>query len=189
LRRVSRNVLISLDMSSQKTVPGAIESKIFLIRGEKVMLDSDLAELYQVPTKRLNEQVTRNLDRFPADFMFSISNQELENLKSQIATSSSTWGGRRKPPRAFTEQGIAMLSSVLQSPRAVQVNIRIMRAFVQMRKILISTKEFETKLNRLESKYDRHDRELKIVFDVIRKLMSSQVIPHKRIIGLGKQDD
>src|SRR3990167_6950005 len=92
-----------------------IESRIFLLRDERVMLDHDLAELYEVPTKRLNEQVTRNIDRFPADFMFSLKNKEVENLKSQVATSSLAWGGRRKLPRAFTEQGIAMLSSVLQS--------------------------------------------------------------------------
>jgi hypothetical protein len=158
-----------------KSIPSevtTIESKIFIIRGQKVMLDFDLAELYQVPTMRLNQQVRRNLYRFPPDFMFILSDQDFKNLKSQFAISSSGWGGRRKPPLAFTEQGIAMLSSVLNSRRAVEVNIAIMRAFVQMRQILISNKEFEIKLADLEVKLDRHDGELKVVFDAIRKLMA-----------------
>jgi hypothetical protein len=165
-----------------------IESKIFIIRGQKVMLDSDLADLYQVPTMRLNQQVRRNTYRFPGDFMFVLSNQEFTNLKSQFVISSSTWGGRRKPPLAFTEQGIAMLSSVLNSRRAVEVNIAIMRTFVHMRQILISNKDLENKLKELEAKYERHDGELMVVFDAIKKLMSIRAIPHKRIAGLGKQD-
>src|SRR5262249_54075142 len=116
------------------------------------------------------------------------SNQEFGNLKSQFVISSSAWGGRRKPPLAFTEQGIAMLSSVLNSRRAVEVNIVIMRAFVQMRQILISNKELEIKLRELETKYERHEGELKLVFDAIRKLMSIRAIPHKRIAGLAKKD-
>src|SRR3989344_9652427 len=112
-----------------------IYRKIFVIRDQKVMLDNDLAELYQVDTKRLNEQVKRNNDRFPVDFMFQLTKSETNNLKSQFATSS--WGGKRKPPYAFTELGVAMLSSVLNSERAVQMNIYIMRAFVKLRKILI----------------------------------------------------
>lgn len=152
------------------------------------MLDYDLAELYQVPTKRLNEQVSRNLERFPEDFMFSLTYQEVANLKSQIATSSLEWGGRRKLPRAFTEQGIAMLSSVLQSPTAIHVNIVIMRAFVQMRRVRIPHREFEIRIAELESKYSRHDQQLKAVFDAIRKLASDVLIPRKRIIGLGKKD-
>lgn len=176
-------------MKTEQSELASIESKIYIIRGAKVMLDEDLARLYQVPTKRLNEQVSRNIDRFPADFAFSLTNQEFENLKSQFATSSLTWGGRRKLPRAFTEQGIAMLSSVLQSDRAIHVNIAIMRAFVQMRQILISNKEFENKLADLESKYEKHDHELKVVFDAIRRLMAIRAIPHKRIAGLGKENE
>lgn len=152
------------------------------------MLDFDLAELYQVPTMRLNQQVRRNCYRFPPDFMFVLSDQEFRNLKSQFVISSSAWGGRRKPPLAFTEHGIAMLSAVLSSRRAVEVNIAIMRAFVQMRQILISNKDLEIKLMELEAKFDRHDGELKIVFDAIRKLMSIRAVPHKRIAGLGNKD-
>ena len=152
------------------------------------MLDFDLAVLYEIPTKRLKEQVKRNIKRFPRDFMFALSDQELKNLKSQFATSSSGWGGHRVSPFAFTEQGIAMLSSVLQSERAIHVNIAIMRAFVQMRQILISNKKFEIKLLELEAKYERHDTELKIVFDAIRKLMAIRAVPHKRIIGLGTKE-
>jgi len=135
------------------------ESKIYLIRGEKVMLDFDLAELYQVPTKQLNQQVKRNLYRFPSEFMFYLSDQELINLKSQIVTSSLDWGGRRKRPSAFTEHGIAMLSSVLNSRRAI-----------------------EKRIAELESKSDRR---FKIVFDAIREIMSKHAVPSKRIIGLG----
>ena len=127
-----------------------IEGAILLIRGHKVMLDSDMANLYQVPVKRFNEQVARNRDRFPEDFMFQLSVDEHVNLRSQIATSS--WGGRRYPPYAFTEQGVAMLSSVLKSPRAVQVNIEIMRAFVRLREMLQTNKDLAQKLDALETR-------------------------------------
>jgi len=173
-------------MKSNQDITSEIESKIYVIRGEKVMLDEDLALLYQVPTKRLNEQVGRNWDRFPNDFAFSLTNQEFENLKSQFATSSLSWGGRRKLPRAFTEQGIAMLSSVLQSPRAIQVNIAIMRTFIQMRRVLILNREFEVKLNELEIKFGLHDKQLQAVFNAIRKLMANASTPRKKIDGLGK---
>lgn len=176
-------------MSKQESVVEEIDPKIYLIREEKVMLDHDLAKLYQIPTKRLKEQVKRNLKRFPSDFMFVLTNQELKNLRSQFATSSSGWGGHRTPPFAFTEQGIAMLSSVLQSERAIHVNIAIMRAFVQMRQILISNKDVEIKLKDLESKYEQHDGEITIVFDALRKLMAIRSVPRKRIFGLGKKDD
>lgn len=130
-------------MNSLKNELKAIESKIHFICGHKVMLDYDLAELYQVPTKRLKEQVRRNADRFPQDFMFSLTDQEVTNLRSQFATSSENWGGHRYKPLAFTEQGIAMLSSVLRSGRAIEVNIAIMRAFVQLRQIVSSDHAFE----------------------------------------------
>jgi len=117
-----------------------IAGKILLTRGQKVILDKDLAELYSVETRRLNEQVRRNKDRFPTDFMIQLSKEEFDNLKSHFATSS--WGGRRKPPLAFTEQGVAMLSSVLRSKKAVEVNILIMRAFVRMRELLYSDKNY-----------------------------------------------
>jgi hypothetical protein len=157
-----------------------IERVIVVLRGHKVILDGDLAALYGVTPKRLNEQVRRNHERFPSDFMFQLTHQESENLRSQIAT-SSTWGGRRYQPHAFTEQGVAMLSSVLRSPRAVQVNIEIMRAFVRLRQILQSNSELARKLAALEKKYDAQFR---VVFDAIRELMSPPP-PTKRRIGFG----
>ena len=162
----------------------SIETKIHVIRGQRVMLDSDLAELYGIPTKRLNQAVRRNAERFPLDFSFTVTNQELANLKSQIVTSSLEWGGRRKATLAFTEQGVAMLSSVLKTSTAIQVNIAIMRAFVQMRRVLLSNAEFETRLNELESKYDRN---FGIVFKAIRDLMDVASTPRKRIQGLGSE--
>ncbi len=158
-----------------------IESKIYLIRGEKVLLGPDLAKLYQVPTKRLNEQVKRSLKRFPSDFMFSLTDQEFMRLRSQFATSNVGRGGNRVPPFAFTEQGVAMLSSVLNSDRAVEVNVVIMRTFVRLRKVLNLDSEFEKRMLKLEAKYDG---QFKLVFDAIRELMSSHTIPRKRIIGL-----
>ncbi len=144
-----------------------IQNKILLLRGQKVMLDRDLAELYGVPTMVLNQAVSRNLERFPEDFMFTLSNDEFEILKSQFVISS--WGGVRKHPRAFTEQGVAMLSSVLRSKRAVQMNILIMRAFVKMREMLIAHKDLAKRLDELEKKYDKR---FAIVFDAIRQLMA-----------------
>lgn len=158
-----------------------IESKIFIIRGKKVMLDEDLAKLYEVPTMRLNEQVKRNIRRFPSDFMFVLTEQELSNLISQFAISSSTHGGRRNLPTAFTEQGIAMLSSVLRSDRAIDVNIAIMRAFIRMREILISNQELESRITELEQKYDG---KFSIVFDALRKLITPEAKPLKKIKGL-----
>jgi ORF6N domain len=142
-----------------------------------VILDADLATLYGVSPSRLNEQVKRNLARFPEDFMFRLSNDERANLKSQFAISSS-WGGRRTPPYAFTEQGVAMLSSVLRSPRAVQVNIEIMRAFVRLRQMLQANAELARKLDALEKK---NDAQFRVVFDAIRELTASPVKSRKRI--------
>lgn len=146
-----------------------IERRIYFIRRERVMLDSDLAELYGVPTRRLNEQVSRNLERFPSDFMFQLSKTESESLRSQNATSKEGRGGRRYLPRVFTEQGVAMLSSVLKSTRAVQVNIEIMRAFVRLREILGAHADLARKLDELEAKYDKQFR---MVFQAIRELMT-----------------
>jgi phage regulator Rha-like protein len=148
--------------------PEHIEQSILLIRHQKVMLDSDLAELYGVSTKRLNEQVKRNRARFPGDFMFQLTVSETEILRSQFATSKKGGGGRRYLPYAFTEQGVAMLSSVLNSERAIQVNIEIMRAFVRLRRILASHAALTRKLDALEKKYDA---QFKVVFDAIRELM------------------
>jgi hypothetical protein len=147
--------------------PERIERSILLIRGHKVMLSTDLAELYGVEPRILVQAVKRNINRFPEDFMFQLSKEEFSNLKSQIVISS--WGGlRRAAPYAFTEQGVAMLSSVLRSKRAVQVNIEIMRAFVRLRRILASHADLARKLDSLEKKYDT---QFKVVFDAIRELM------------------
>ena len=132
-----------------------IENKSYLIRGQKAMVDRDLAKLYGVPTKRLKEQVKRNIKRFPEDFMFELTMQELEILRSQFAT--SRWGGERYLPYAFTEQGVAMLSSVLNSERAIEVNIAIMRAFVRLREILLTHKDLAAKIAALELKYKNQD--------------------------------
>jgi len=144
-----------------------IEQSILLIRGHKVILDADLATLYGVETKQLIKAVKRNLPRFPDDFMFQLSEKEFENLRFHFGTSSQ-WGGRRYPPYAFTEQGVAMLSSVLHSRRAIQVNIEIMRAFVRLRRMLASHADLARKLDALERKYDT---QFKVVFDAIRELM------------------
>ena len=159
-----------------------LNQKIYFIRGYQVMLDSALAALYLVETKTFNRAVKRNMDRFPADFMFQITNQEFAILKYQIGTSSfATWGGRRKLPFVFTEQGVAMLSGVLTSKTAVQVNIAIMRTFVEIRRLLAGNKELAVKLFDLEKKYDA---QLKGVFDAIRQLMRQPAAPPKRRIGL-----
>ncbi len=147
----------------------SITSRILLVRGQKVMLDSDLADLYGVSTSRLNEQVRRNFDRFPNDFMFQLTDSEFSNLKSQFATSS--WGGRRKLPLVFTEQGVSMLSSVLHSEQAVQVNIAIMRAFVQLREMLSTHKELAHKLEELEQKVGIHDQTIVQLIEAIHQLM------------------
>jgi hypothetical protein len=156
-----------------------IERQILLIRGHKVMLDQDLADLYGVETKALNQAVQRNLDRFPEDFLFQLTPDEFANLRRQSGTSSS-WGGRRYPPFAFTEQGVAMLSGVLKSPRAVLVNIQIMRTFVRLRQMLASHKDLAQKLAALEKKYDA---QFKAIFDAIRQLMAPQQPPKLRQIG------
>ncbi|OGQ81457.1 MAG: DNA-binding protein [Deltaproteobacteria bacterium RIFOXYA12_FULL_58_15] len=148
-----------------------IQGSILLIRKQTVMLDADLAELYEVETKVLVRAVKRNQERFPDDFMFQLSKQEFENLRCHFGTSSQ-WGGRRYPPYAFTEQGVAMLSSVLRSPRAVEVNIEIMRAFVRLRSMLTNQEVFGRKLAQLERKYESHDKQIKTVFDAIRQLIA-----------------
>lgn len=165
----------------QSLVPAErIERAILLIRGHKVMLDADLADLYGVSVGRLNEAVKRNRVRFPDDFMFQLTRGEFTDLKSQFAISSSRWGGRRHPPYAFTEQGVAMLSSVLRSKRAVRVNVEIMRAFVRLRQMLASHKELARKLEALEKRYDA---QFKVVFDAIRELMAPSEPPPRRRIG------
>jgi len=166
-------------MKPSSLIPvGRIEKAIYLIRGEKVMLDSDLAELYCVETKALNRAVKRNSRRFPPDFMFRLSSEEVSRLKYQIGTSKKGRGGRRYLPYVFTEQGVAMLSSVLNSERAVLVNVEIMRTFVKLRQMLASHAELSRRLDDLESKYDR---QFKVVFDAIRQLMSPPRSGRKQI--------
>ena len=162
-----------------------IENRIFLIRGQKVMFDTDLAELYAVETFNLNKAVKRNLDRFPEDFMFQLTKEEADSLRFQIGMSKASGrGGRRYLPHAFTEQGVAMLSSVLKSKRAVQVNITIMRAFMKLREMIVSHKDLAHRLDDLEKQYDQQFR---IVFDAIRELMVPPIKPRRKI-GFERKD-
>jgi hypothetical protein len=181
-----------------KSVPVSvriIERRIYLIRGHKVMVDDDLAELYEVPTKRLNEQVHRNRKRFPEDFMFRLTKAEAEAmrsqfatskipegvLRSQFATSKAGRGGRRYSPYAFTEQGVAMLSSVLNSERAIEVNIAIMHTFVKLRQMLESNEELNRKFAAVIGKLATHDKYFTIVFDEFKKLNEPSTRPRKQI--------
>jgi hypothetical protein len=147
------------------------------------MLDSDLARLYGVTTTRLNEQVKRNLDRFPLDFMFQLTKEEWKSLISQIATSKRGRGGRRKLPYAFTEHGAVMAANVLNSPVAVRASIVVVRAFVRLRQLLVSHEELARKLEALEKKFEKHDAQFKVVFDAIRQLMAPEKPPRQRQIG------
>jgi len=162
-----------------------IENKIYLIRGQKVMLDKDLAKLYGVKTKVFNQAVQRNIERFPEDFMFQLTWDEADLLRSQIVTLDNLKSKRGKHakylPYAFTEQGVAMLSSILRSRRAIHVNIAIMRAFVRLKRILSTHKEVSRKLKELEQKYDKHDSDIRIIFDTIRKLIEPKEEKTKRI--------
>jgi hypothetical protein len=169
---------------TDQTPVEAVEGAIRLIRGEKVILDADLAALYGVATKALLQAVKRNLERFPADFMFQLTKEEFTVLRSQSVTSRG-WGGRRYPPCAFTEQGVAMLSSVLRSPRAVLVNIEIMRAFVRLRRMLASHAKLAKKLAELEEKYDS---QFAIVFEAIKQLMAPPEKTRKHI-GFRSESD
>ena len=194
-----------------------IANRILTIRGLRVMLDFDLAELYGIPTKRLNEQVRRNPERFPADFMFQLTEDEFEYLRLQIATSSSgeeivgdeeghlrsqnatssggaasqgrQWGGRRYLPYAFTEHGVMMLSSVLSSPLAVAMNIRIIRVYIKLRELLGKHHELAGKIEQLESKVDRHSDEIAMVFQAIRELMGIRPPEPRKAIGFQRKPE
>ena len=166
-----------MSTKSVVAIRNRITRAILLLRGQKVILDSDLAELYGVQTKALVQAVKRNAARFPADFMFRLSRSEFRNLRSQIVT-SSLWGGRRNVPYAFTEQGVAMLSSILRSRRAVSVNIEIMRAFVRLRRMMSEYAEIGRRIDELEK---RTDGNFQVVFDAIRALMKEEAKPKKRI--------
>lgn len=155
--------------------------QIYVFRGLKVMVDSDLADLYCVETKVFNQAVKRNLARFPADFMFQLTEEEFEALRSQTVTSNEGRGGRRFLPYVFTEQGVAMLSSVLRSERAIEINIAIMRAFVRLRELLTSNEEIARRLADIERKIDDHDESIRVAFDALRQLMTEPEPEAKRI--------
>jgi len=176
------NKLINMNISEE-----IITSKIFIIRGQKVMLDGDLAKLYGVETRRLNEQVKRNLSRFPLDFMFQLTDNEWDILMSQIAT-SSLWGGRRKNPIAFTELGVAMLSSVLNSEKAIEVNIQIIRIFTKLRSMLMDPTILQLEVEKIKKKLDNHDKNIELVFNYLDELLEKKEnpIPRKEI-GFKKQ--
>ena len=167
---------------SQAVVPiDSVEKQILLIRGHRVILDSDLARMYGVATKVLLQSVKRNRSRFPADFMFQLTKGELVNLRSQIVTSRDSYGGRRFLPFVFTEEGVAMLSGVLRSNRAIRVNIAIMRAFVRLREITSAHKEFALKLRELEQRIGTHDGHLRTIFEALRQLMQPPQKPGRKI--------
>lgn len=152
-----------------------VARNIYLIRGQKVMLDADLAELYGVPTGRLNEQVTRNIERFPEDFMFHLNKEELENWRSQFAISKPEMKmGLRRPPRAFTQEGVAMLSGVLRSRQAVFVNIAIMRTFVRLREMIASNAD-------LARRIDKHDHDISVLYDYVKKLLGPPPVKRKPV--------
>jgi hypothetical protein len=166
---------------------GRVNETIHSIRGERVMLDADLAELYGVETKVLLQAVRRNLERFPSDFMFQLTKQEFNILRSQIVT--SRWGGRRYPPYAFGEHGVAMLSSVLRSPQAIAVNIEIVRAFVRMRKLSFANEELARKLDELDRRVSKHDAAIAEIIEAIRQLMMPPSPKEQRSIGFAPWED
>jgi len=177
---------------AQKALPVPIERiewAILLIRGQKVILDADLAALYEVETRRLNEQVKRNKGRFPEDFMFQLTKEEWKALRSQFAISKPGRGGRRHFPYAFTEHGALMAASVLNSPRAVEVSVYVVRAFVRLREMLASHKELGRKLRRLEKKLASHDDEIMALVKAIRQLATSKLPPKQRRIGFVQEQD
>ena len=158
-----------------------VGSKILVLRNQKVILDTDLAELYGVPVKRLNEQLKRNLQRFPSDFLFTLTRAEYQNLRSQNATSSSVHGGRRYLPYAFTEHGAIMAATVLNSKRAIEMSIFVVRAFVGMRQALAVNQHVISKLSELEARLDSHDAEIQDLVDAIRELMAPLPANSRRI--------
>ncbi len=164
----------------------SIINHIYVIRGFKVMLDEDLAEMYGLETKRLNEQVKRNIDRFPNDFMFQLSEEEHQSLRSQNATSNR--GGRKYLPFVFTEHGVLMLSSVLRSQIAIEVNIKIMRVYTRLRELLLSNKDILLKLEKLERQVTKNSEEIQVIFNVLKQLFNPAPEPRKRI-GFRTRDD
>ena len=167
---------------SKTSLAVSVESRILVLREQKVILDSDLAELYGVPVKRLNEQVKRNQERFPPDFMFRLSAEESESLRSQDATSKTGRGGRRYAPYAFTEHGAIMAATVLNSERAVEMSVFVVRAFVRLREVLFTNHQLATKIDELEQRLDIHDASIQELLDAIRELMAPG-LPSGRKIG------
>jgi len=159
---------------------------IMVIHGEKVILDSDLSQLYGVETRRLNEQVRRNLDKFPNDFMFQLTKDEFTNLKSQIATSSPGWGGRRKPPLIFTEHGALQAANVLNSPQANKMSVFIIRAFIRLREMVLTNEKLARKVDQLENRVSDHDEILMELIKEIRKLVDTPKPGNKKSIGFLK---
>ena len=190
-----------------QVIPEQIDSLVHVVRGQRVMLDSDLAQLYRVTTKALNQAVSRNADRFPEDFAYPLTRQEVTNLKSQIVTSSSYpltqqgftslksqistsnlgHGGVRKPPWVFTEHGVAMLSSVLRSPTAVRVNIEIMRAFIRVRRLMATPGELVEQLTRLAETVQLHDKQIQSVIQALKAMQEAPEPPPRRPIGFHVQ--
>jgi hypothetical protein len=166
-----------------------IEQSIHIIRGHRVMLDSSLAKLYGVTTGRLNEQVSRNRERFPEDFAFQLTQEEFTALISQFAISKPGRGGRRKQPWAFTEQGVAMLSSVLRSPTAVSVNVEIMRTFVRLRRLMATPGELVEQLTKLAETVQLHDEQISVITRVLQQMLEKPAPPQRRIGFHQKQDD
>ena len=162
---------------------GSVVSKIYFIRGKRVMIDSDLSELYGVQTKFVNLAVKRNRLRFPADFMFQLTPKETKSLRLQNATSKKGRGGSRYLPYAFTQEGVAMLSGVLNSPRAIQANVLIMRTFTKLREMIATNELIRQKIEELERKYEKHDHQFKIVFNAIRELLEPKPSKPKPLIG------
>lgn len=166
-------------MNKKISIPEkVISSKIYLVRGQKVMVDNDLAELYQVETKRLNEQVKRNADRFPEDFMFQLTQEEWTDLKSQNATSS--WGGRRSEPFVFTEHEVLMLSSVLNSDRAIAVNIQIIRVFTKIREMFTDTMSIRLEIEEIKKKVESQNKNIEVVFSYLDELLEKNETPQQR---------
>ncbi|MGB8582451.1 MAG: ORF6N domain-containing protein [Candidatus Sulfotelmatobacter sp.] len=163
------------------TSPYAVESRILLLRHQRVILDADIAELYGVPVKVLNQQIKRNQKRFPADFVFQLTAKEYEALRSQIVTSKETRGGRRYLPYAFTEHGAIMAASVLNSERAVEMSVFVVRAFVRLREMLANNRKLAGKINELEDRLDSHDSTIQDLIEAIKELMTPQDPPRKRI--------
>ncbi len=177
-------------MSSKKTdlMPVTADGLIHIVRGQRILLDSDLAGLYGVPTRVLNQAVARNRKRFPTDFAYRLTAQEVKNLKSQIVTSSFNHGGRRKLPWAFTEQGVAMLSSVLRSPMAIKVNIEIMRAFVRLRQLLATPGELVTQVQQMAAALKLHDDQIQELFAVLEQMLAPPPEPTRGRFGFHPPD-